>query len=164
MENIEVKICTRCKEEKLIDEFSKEKSCKGGRNTICKICCRIYNKLKREKNIEQYRKKDRILYQQNKEKHQQNYQQNKKEINDYSIKYLKEHPEKRKQYRDKWNENNKKYYRDYYHNKIKNNPEKRLKNILRNRLREVLNKQNVNKNNSVMKYLGCVLEEYKKIS
>lgn len=46
-----MKTCSKCKEEKLFSEFSKNKSRKGGYHNICKICVKEYYDVNRNKII-----------------------------------------------------------------------------------------------------------------
>jgi len=55
MENIKTKICSKCKIEKDISEFSKNKNKKDGVNSWCKYCCKQYRKDNVEK-ILKYKK------------------------------------------------------------------------------------------------------------
>ena len=50
-----MKRCCRCKEEKDLKEFNKDKSAKDGLQKKCKICLKDYRQLNREK-INQYQK------------------------------------------------------------------------------------------------------------
>lgn len=56
---------------------------------------------------------------------------------------------------------NKKYFSDYAKERYNTNPQHKLAVQMRNRFNELLKKQTTKKNNSVMKYLGCGLDEYK---
>jgi 5-methylcytosine-specific restriction endonuclease McrA len=49
------KICTKCKKEKTLDEFGKEKRVISGLQTQCKACAYIQRRQWCEKNIERYR-------------------------------------------------------------------------------------------------------------
>lgn len=49
------KACTKCKEEKPLQKFYKNKGGKDGLNSKCKNCRRIYAQQHRKKNIEHYR-------------------------------------------------------------------------------------------------------------
>jgi hypothetical protein len=56
---------------------------------------------------------------------------------------------------------NKEYFSNYSINKYHSDPQYRIAQQMRNRFNEILKKQNIKKNNSIIKYLGCSLEEYK---
>lgn len=55
-----LKECTKCKEEKLLDEFNSSKSCLFGRNNHCKVCMSNYFKIHKEKNIESYKNRNKL--------------------------------------------------------------------------------------------------------
>lgn len=56
---METKICSKCKKEKPISEFGKNKAKKDGLQTECKECKSAYNKLHYQKNKETYLAKAR---------------------------------------------------------------------------------------------------------
>jgi len=71
MSNTEIstvtKICTSCKEEKLVTEFHMDKRSKDGCVTKCKKCTSIYKKTYDEQNKEHRSNYNKIWYEQNKE-------------------------------------------------------------------------------------------------
>lgn len=161
-----MKTCSKCKQEKELSEFYKNKNRKDGYNTFCKECQKEYSK--NNKNVY---KNNNIQYQKN------------KSIN-YYLNHEKNLEKNRKRYL-----NNKEYYKNYYiinKNKIKNthkiyyinNKEKinnynkininklyhkssnfKISQLLRNRINEAL-KHN-RKSQSTSSLLGCSLEQYK---
>ena len=90
---IKEKRCTKCKEEKSLDGFHKNKATKDGLQYICKICDK--NKMKKYKSTH---KKE------TKEYYGKYYQNKKEETKEYFRKYRKAHKKQIK-------ENNKKYYK-----------------------------------------------------
>ena len=62
------KICTTCKQELNIKEFSKQPRGKYGVKARCKRCTNAYNRSYREKNQDTLRKKQKLYYDQNKDK------------------------------------------------------------------------------------------------
>lgn len=56
-------VCSKCKEEKEFDEFSKNKSKKSGINTYCIACMRLYYR----ENKEQHRKRNKAYSIKNRE-------------------------------------------------------------------------------------------------
>lgn len=52
-----MKICTKCKQEKEFNEFTKDKSRKDGLNPWCGVCTKANNKRVYHQNIEYYRQK-----------------------------------------------------------------------------------------------------------
>ena len=87
-----MKRCSRCKEEKNLDEFSRDKSAKDGLQYMCKICQKEHYQMNKEKK-KQY-------YLMNKEKRKEYVQMNKEEIKQYHKEYNKDYyhrnPEKQK--------------------------------------------------------------------
>lgn len=62
------KFCGRCKEEKSVSDFSKDRSRKDGLRNRCKDCAREYLRKYREKNREKVREWDRNYKKENREK------------------------------------------------------------------------------------------------
>lgn len=56
----EKKICTKCKDEKIISEFNRNKSRKDGYNNICRVCSNDRSKKYYKDNSEKHRKIIRI--------------------------------------------------------------------------------------------------------
>lgn len=54
-----IKRCSKCKEEKNIDFFNKNKGTKDGYNYYCKKCCGIYSKKHHIKNCERINKRNK---------------------------------------------------------------------------------------------------------
>lgn len=91
-----IKICTKCKIEKNIEEFSKWKHSKDDHFHQCKKCCKEYNKIYREKNKNK-------LNENNKEYYKEYYNKYKDKIKEnHKIDYIK--------YKEKWKSTRKKYY------------------------------------------------------
>ncbi|HUS49078.1 MAG TPA: hypothetical protein VMZ91_02880 [Candidatus Paceibacterota bacterium] len=109
---IKIKICTKCKIEKEIDDFHKDKNHKDGHSYICKQCKRGYWK--------KYSK------------------ENKEKLNKQCKKYREKNKDKRNKQSKKWREKNK----DYIEKKRKENKEyyKQYKKIYRKEKREHINK------------------------
>ena len=83
-----MKRCCRCKIEKELDEFSRDKSSKDGLQNKCKICQKQWYQLNKEKK-KQY-------YQLNREKIREYSQLNKEKINQNKNQYYHRNPEKQK--------------------------------------------------------------------
>ena len=81
-----VKTCSKCKIEKPLTEFSKNKSSRNGYRSECKSCSKKYRKANAER-IKQYNKK---YYQDNAEHYKEYYQDNKERINKHRNKYQKQ--------------------------------------------------------------------------
>jgi len=100
-----VKICSKCKIKKNINEFCKNKALKDGKNGVCKKCNNKYNtkyrknnrdkliqlnKDWRHRNIEEQRKREREWNRNNPEKIQKYKEENKERLNKWRKKYLYE--------------------------------------------------------------------------
>ena len=100
-----MKVCTRCKVEKPIDEFSNNKNASDGKNSWCKACYRVY----RKENKERLNKMDRLYYERNRE-----------ERIAYQKEYRMSNPEKTKETkrneymknRDRYLKRRRKYYQE----------------------------------------------------
>ena len=64
---MEIKICSKCKIEKSVTLFSKDKSRKDGLKLHCKDCRKIESKIYREKNPEKRKETIKKYYENNKE-------------------------------------------------------------------------------------------------
>ena len=58
-----MKTCSKCKEEKPLSEFTKNKTKKGGYNYTCRVCTRKYIKEHYESNKQYYSKRSRYINQ-----------------------------------------------------------------------------------------------------
>ncbi len=76
---MEIKYCLRCDELKPIGDFSRNRCCKDGLQTICRDCC--------NKEAEEYRKKNREKLNEKQKEYQK---KNKESYNEYQKKYQKE--------------------------------------------------------------------------
>jgi hypothetical protein len=112
-----VKICTKCKIEKELSEFYKDKITKDGLTYKCKSCGKQYRQANR-KNDKKYRQthKEKIkqYYQANKEKIKEYRQANKERIKERAKQYRQANKEKIKQYlqsnKERITERAKEYY------------------------------------------------------
>jgi len=148
------KKCSKCNEFKDINLFYKDSSHKDGLTSSCKYCYKQYKKDTKELQT----KINKKYYQDNKEKINTNfkdYYQNNKEEHNIRCK--------------NWMDNNKDYFKNYLSirknetNKknrelYKTNPQIKIKNLLRNRLVELLKKTKTNKSKSSLILLGCEIK------
>ena len=149
-------ICSKCKIEKEITEFKKDKSKKLGRSSQCKECQKPYAKKYQKENLDkwhEYNKKwrknnsdkqkeiNKSWYLNNIEKHKQNMEEWRKA----NPNYMKE-----------WYEENRKEYNKKRREKWANDHIFRLKGNIRTRIYHSIK----NKNNASFKLLGCPIEEY----
>ena len=110
---METKVCSKCKESKIVTEFSKDKSRSCGLYPSCKECERKRFKIYRSKNVEKLKEK----YKRDKEKNPN---------------YIKD-----------WHKKNPKYNSQYEKQRRKNDPLFYIRKKVRNRLRDYLkNKKN----------------------
>jgi hypothetical protein len=118
------KICTKCKKEKEITDFRKQKTDKNGRRSDCLMCEKQYYKKYRENNKEKLKKEAKEYYQNNKEKLKEKtkkYRDNNKEyINKKNQEYNQNNKEYFKKKSKEYNQNNKEYIKkknqEYYQN------------------------------------------------
>ena len=104
------KICTKCKIEKSLKTFSKDKYTKDGLASACKDCSNKQKKEYYENNKEKIAKKQKEYYEKNKEKSQEYYEQNKEK----SQEYRKKNKEKITKKKKKYNKKNKKKIKERY--------------------------------------------------
>lgn len=138
---IETKICTKCKGEKSIDEFYKDRKSKDGHTFCCKQCLsdiskEYYqsnkkkicgrNKKWREANFgyrEKYIEKTKKY---NQKYHQEHYENNAEKIKKRQRKYYQDNPEKINERNKKWQKDNRQHINEYKKERRKNNPIFRL--------------------------------------
>ena len=170
-----MKICTKCKIEKELSEFSTQKNGKFGVTSVCKICFNKYAKKYSQENKEKILIKSKKYYQENKEnkkkKRKERYQENKEK----SEKYYEENKEKNKEkIKEYYQENkekilikSKKYYQEnremiseYRKKRYNTDINFKITSNLRTRFKLAL--KNNAKSGSAVKNLGCTIEEFKK--
>jgi len=133
------KICTKCKIEKDISNFSKSKRGKDGCRAECKDCEKLY----REINSKRIRENKKYYYENNKVQIKEYQENNKKEIRKYKQEWNKKNIEKSKVNR-----------RFYLNNRYKSDISFRLYRIVSKATYESLRKIDSSKNNqSVLKFL-----------
>jgi len=131
-----MKKCAKCKTEKSIDEFGKNKATKDGYTARCLVCKRLANARwdrKHKEERKEYRKK---YYLRNKEelcKNNREYRfQRKEEIREYKKKYRLQHKEEIRDYQKQYRKENKDKISAYHRLRRKTDPAFRLrKNISR---------------------------------
>jgi len=130
-----MKKCSKCKVEKELVDFGKDKSSKDGLYTTCKECCKEY-RLKTKEQRKKYNKEYRL--------------ENKERINQYEKEY-------RNTNKEKLNENNKKYIRE----RKKIDPLFKLSGNIRNLISNSFKTINGRKDTKTTEILGCSLEDFK---
>jgi 5-methylcytosine-specific restriction endonuclease McrA len=146
-----VKHCNNCQETKPIDEFSRNKSSKDGRQYYCKACQRAWRDANKEKRAEQNRayreanrdkiaEKGKAYYQANRDKtleRQKAYQQSiRDKVLEYHRAYYQTNREKKTEYRRAYYRANKDKYAEYRKSWDQNNPDKRRAQTHRRRARK----------------------------
>lgn len=157
---MKLKVCSKCKEEKSICEFSNRTSSKDGKRSSCKKCESLNTKQWRQNNQEKVKsQKQRYL----KKNHQKNLDRGKN--------YREENKEKSLLRGRKWRDENREYSINYYQtNKSKINNQilqrKRkdvifkLSSLYRSKLNKILGS---NKNDKTFEIIGCtpqILKEH----
>jgi hypothetical protein len=145
-----MKICCRCKIEKLKTEFNKCKNRKDGLQTICRVCNSDYHKEHNSNNpnarIEHYRKNREIIL----EKKKEYYADNIEKISTYRKSYYADNKEKI----------TKRNY-NYKKTKLKEDSLFYFENSIRNVIYGSLYRHNYTKKSKTYKILGCSYEEFK---
>ena len=139
-----MKKCTKCKVDKEITEFSKDKRRKDGLYSSCKLCNKEYHK---EHNKEYYKK--------NKDKIKEYYKKNKDKINENKKEYDKEYYKENK---DKIIERQKEYIK----NRKLSDPLFKMKCNLRTRTSQAFKNKGYSKNTKTQEMLGVDWEIAKK--
>lgn len=178
----QIKKCCKCGETKPYIDFYKRKKSTDGLTSICKSCTKLYAdshkeyyKIYNKNNQEKVREQIKLWYENNKE--------NRKEYKKtYDTKYFENpinrernriyqekrrslpgYKEKMKTYdKDKHKKNpeyTKNYMRNYNRNKYKNNIYYKMEMIIRGRFRDAIKKGI--KHKSIIKLLGCSIEDFK---
>lgn len=127
------KICSKCKQEKSLCDFSKDTTQKLGVSCQCKKCKREYQAKHRQKNLEKIKERDAKYRRENPEK-----------IKERNAKYRRENPEKRNA---------------YFRKRYKNDEDFRITSILRSRLRQALKSQSAKKSKRTLELVGCSIDE-----
>ena len=127
-----VKSCSKCKQEKTLESFSKNKRTKDGLQGTCKMCV----KEQKDANRDKYNAKARETWHQNADKNKQKYEDNKEIIAEKAKIYYAENTEKVQAINKKWRDKNpekvkesKKKYRDENKDKRKEWEEKNIEKL-----------------------------------
>ena len=114
------KICSKCKIEKNLNEFGKDKNTKDGLRYICKECANGYSKKHYKNNLEYYEERNKKWQKENPEYNKKwrednpDYDKERYDNNpEYIKKWQKENPESQKN----WRENNPDYDKNYRNSK-----------------------------------------------
>jgi hypothetical protein len=175
-----MKVCSKCKEEKELSLFSKDKKGKNGLFSFCKGCEKEYRENNKEK-IKEYKKEYRENNEQKIKEEQKEYRENNKEkLKKYSKEYYKNNKLKRKEYDKKYREDNKEkrkaiakeyyiknkekineYKKEYDRNRKQTDILYKLSCNIRVRIYQSIKNQGYTKRSQAYKILGCTYEEFK---
>ena len=138
------RLCIKCKVEKPIEDFLKEKT-KDGYGHRCRECVKKY--------LREYHQKHKDVLN---EKAHQRYEKNKTPYLMRSKKRRQSNPKKYKAYLKKWRIKNRDKLNEMMLYKLHHDPMFKIKHTLRNQFRKLVKGEN--KTNSVLFYLGCSVE------
>ena len=148
-----MKTCTKCKIEKEVTEFNKQRKTKDGLTYACKPCRKEYNETNKER-IKEYRKEH---YKNNKEKVKQYSKTNKeyfKEYRENNKEYFKEYREKNKERAKEYKKNNKKRRNELRRERRKVDPLFKMTGNLRTRTSLAFKNKGYSKNTKTQEMLG----------
>ena len=158
------KSCSKCKTEKDIALFYKNKAMKTGFDNYCKVCREIQKKsstpenYQKEYNKEYYSKNSLKIKKANKEYQLKNIEKCK----DFHKKYYEINKETLLAKKRAYFQNNKESRNEYYRNKMQTDPVFLIRSRIRGRFNIALKRQGTQKKNKTMEYIGCSKEELKK--
>jgi hypothetical protein len=149
-----MKKCSKCKIEKELFDFSKNKNSKDGFVSECKECKKNYDIERYKNNRENLLNQTKLYQEKNKTKileyQKQWYAQNKTQVSKYHTEYRKNNKEKIQVCINNWINNKKK--NDIFYNSFSN---------MRNRIYQAIKKGKGKKSYKTIEYLGCELDYYK---
>jgi hypothetical protein len=148
---METKKCKLCNVEKDLNEFYK---CRKHYSSRCKKCFGEYqkNNPNRNDNNKRYADKNRdVINHKTREKYHENLEESRKKEREKQKRLRKLNPEKYNKYVNEWRKKN--------YERLKNDPKWKMIKILRSRFLRSIKKQY--KNSSVIKLLGCSIDEFK---
>ena len=173
------KICTKCKEEKELSKFYKNKKGKFGVHAVCKICTKICwekyykeNKEKKLNNDKKYREKNKekiIKYQKEYRKTQQKkisksnkkyYKKNKQKINKKNKQWRKKNNVYIKRWKKKYRNKNREKINKHFNKKKKTDALFRVSCIMRSMIWRSLNEQGYSKKTKTYNILGIKYDNF----
>jgi hypothetical protein len=143
---MEKKKCTKCKIEKELTEFSKDKRSKDGLQCKCKSCAKESNKEWQDRNKE-YNKEWR--------------DRNKDKVKEYNREWRDQNIEYNKEYYQNNKNRLKKYYKEYKRERLKD-PLYKMKCNLRNRTSQAFKNKGYSKDTKTQEMLGVDFQVAKK--
>lgn len=162
------KICTRCKEDKDLEEFSNYRSSKDGKHIYCKVCSRDKSKERYSQDAERIKKYREDNKEKIKEIKKAYSLKNKEILNARSKQWNLDNKEKRQEYVKQWARENyeknyskvREYQNTYNRSKYANDPLYRLSQQLRSLIYQSF-KHKYKKQKRTQTILGCTYEEFR---
>lgn len=158
------KICTKCKQEKLLSEFNKHSNHKDGLQSQCKECIKKIKQKEYKDNKKQILIKRRKHYLKNSDKkkaYQNQYRLDNLETDKLrKKKYIQENKEQIAKYQKEYREKNKSRRNKLQKERYSSDINFKILINLRNRINAVL--KGNSKSKSTMELLGCTIHELRK--
>lgn len=127
---MKMRVCTKCGEEKpeTAEYFYRNKKCRGGLHTACKVCHNKKTRKWQAENPEKVRERNRIYYAKNSEKVKgavRRYRaENPERVREIQRRWYAENPEKARERSRRWNAENPEKVRESKKRRYAENPEK----------------------------------------
>ena len=142
-----MKKCTKCKIQKELTEFYKNKDAKDGLIGDCKSCRKEYDKERYKANKERIKEQVKEHYQANKERKKEYYQANKERKKEYRKEYYEANKERIKEFY-------KEYSKEYQKERRKVDPLFKMTHNLRVRTSQAFKNNGYTKNTKTQEMLG----------
>jgi len=159
------KICSKCKIEKDVCEFSERKNRKSGYTSQCKLCICENAKKYRKTNSELIKSRKKIYYNENyiklNKKTREWYQINSESARQKKREYYKNNRELILERSRLWAKNNREKINSYIQNKKEKNVLFRLELNIRGRIKQYLKQKNITQNNKTFDIVGLDVNELK---
>jgi hypothetical protein len=150
-----MKVCTKCKVEKELTEFCKNKKTKDGLESWCKVCKSAYNKIWRAENrdgVSEYNKKWNA---ENKEY----FKNNKEKLSAYKKEYNKKNREEINAKNREYNKKNKRKRGEYEKKRRAEDPLYKLRHNVSCLIGKALSKKQYTKKSRTHEIFGCSYKE-----
>lgn len=157
-----MKYCSKCQLEKEVSFFSKRIKYSDGLSKWCKECSAKADKALYESKKEERKKQALEYYYDNINDKRQYYQENKDKISTYNKEYKQREKEAISEYNKNYRSNHKKEANLRKANRKLVDPMFKLTENLRSRTSKLITKNNFNKSQRFVSYLGCTIPEFKK--
>lgn len=154
-----MKQCTCCKNKKLLDNFTLDRSKKDGYSSWCKKCMQQY----RETNKEKISRKNKLWSDKNKNYQDKWYESNKDKKREYNKQYQENNKAKIAENKKKYRKDTIEHTRACVSKRRKENPLFKFKQDTRSLINKSFKRSNnlFSKKNKTEEILGCSLEEFK---